>query len=175
MRFGQDEVKSRAGLSQKADYLIYPNTDILSLRDQSRSAACILVDEAQFLSTEHVDQLRLITVEWKVPVVCYGLKTDFRTNLFPGSRRLLELADVIEEVKSICFYCSNEATMNLKHVNGVADTSGPTVQLGAEEKYYPTCFPCYVKSVADAQQSPVPTWNKVTSETDSESDSSNTA
>lgn len=119
---------------------------------------CILVDEVQFLSPHHIDQLRLVTVAWKVPVICYGLRTDFRTKLFPGSQRLLELADDIEEVKTTCFYCNKKAILNLKHVDGKADTSGPTVQLGAEEKYYPTCFNCYYKSVNAAGQSPVEAW-----------------
>ena len=95
-----------------------------------------------------------------VPVICYGLRTDFRTNLFPGSQRLLELADTIEEVKTTCYSCNKkvsicsshviliitiktnqnkQAIFNLKHVDGRADVSGPAVQLGCEEKYYPTC------------------------------------
>jgi thymidine kinase len=157
-RFGHDQVKSRAGLVQKADYLIHEDTNIMALPLKDSTTHCILVDEAQFLSPQQIDQLRLITVAWKVPVICYGLRTDFRTNLFPGSQRLLELADDIEEVKTTCFYCNKKAILNLKHVNGVADTSGPTVQLGAEEKYYPTCFNCYYKSVSDADQSPVDAW-----------------
>eukprot|EP01031_Cornospumella_fuschlensis_P039894 gene39894-48579_t len=99
-RFGADEVKSRAGLSQAADYLIHQETNILELPVPHASTHCILVDEAQFLTSEHIDQLRLATVQWKVPVICYGLRTDFRTKLFPGSQRLMELADDIEEVKT---------------------------------------------------------------------------
>jgi thymidine kinase len=91
-------------------------------------------------------------------VICYGLRTDFRTNLFPGSRRLMEIADSIEEVKTTCQFCNKKAVMNLKHVNGVADTEGPAVQLGAEERYYPACFPCYRKSLNDAKQVAVSTW-----------------
>lgn len=159
-RFGQEDVKSRAGLSQKADVLISPDTDLMRIPVlRERKIHCILVDEAQFLGPYQIDQLRMLTDSFQIPVYCYGLRTDFRTNLFPGSRRLLELADSIEEVETTCHYCANKAILNLKHVNGVADTTGPTVQLGAEEKYYPTCFSCYRKSTAGANQSPVQMWN----------------
>lgn len=84
-RFGADEVKSRAGLSQKADFLLTPDVDILKLPvGVDKKIHCILVDEAQFLDPVHIDQLRLATITWNVPVICYGLRTDFRTNLFPG-------------------------------------------------------------------------------------------
>jgi thymidine kinase len=160
-RFGEDEVKSRAGLQQKADYLIYPETNILKLfRGMGTSCElfCVLVDEAQFLDSAQIDQLRMLTVSWNIPVICYGLRTDFRTQLFPGSKRLMEVADSIEEVKTTCFYCNHKATFNLKHVNGKADTSGPVVQLGAEEKYYPCCFMCYAGSCNEVGQSPVASW-----------------
>ena len=148
-RFGADTVRSRAGLEQSADVLITEDTDLLSLEHEGIN--CVLVDEAQFLSPKHIEQLRSITTEWKVPVICYGLRTDFRTHLFPGSRRLMELADNIEEVKTTCFYCNRKAVFNLKHVNGIADVFGPAVQLGAEEKYFPACVSCYSDQLAKAQ------------------------
>lgn len=151
-RFGEDDVKSRAGLQQKADFLLTPETDILKLNVGEKKIHCILVDEAQFLDPAHIDQLRLATIVWNVPIICYGLRTDFRTNLFPGSKRLMEVADSIEEVKTTCQFCNKKAVLNLKHVNGQADTEGPAVQLGAEEKYFPTCFPCYRKSLNEAKQ-----------------------
>lgn len=80
-----DKIKSRAGLNQDADVLIHSDTDLLDLRVPSDAPIhCVLVDEAQFLEPKHVDQLRLITISWNVPVICYGLRTDFRSNLFPG-------------------------------------------------------------------------------------------
>ena len=143
--------------------MISPDTDILKIPVlREKKVHCILVDEAQFLGSYQIDQLRMVTDSFNIPVICYGLRTDFRTNLFPGSRRLLELADSIEEVETTCHYCANKAILNLKHVNGVADTSGPTVQLGAEEKYYPTCFGCYRKSTVEANQSPVQSWHNIT-------------
>lgn len=159
MRFGVNAIKSRAGLEQVADILIYPDTDLLNVKvPYTGTIHCVLVDEAQFLDPHHIDQLRLITVAWNVPVICYGLRTDFRSNLFPGSRRLLEVADSIEEVKTTCHFCNKKGVFNLKHVNGVADCSGPAVQLGAEEKYFPTCFSCYRRSLIEAGQSPVKEW-----------------
>jgi len=157
-RFGADAVKSRAGLSQPADVLIERDTNLLDIsEDIRRNVNCVLVDEVQFLDPLQIDQLRAITQLWKVPVICYGLRTDFRTNLFPGSRRLLEVADAIEEVKTTCQFCNSKAVFNLKHVNGKADCTGPAVQLGAEEKYFPACFKCYKDALKKAGQ-PVSVW-----------------
>jgi thymidine kinase len=128
-------------LEQEADVLIHPGMSLLSMDFQDLS--CILVDEAQFLSSKTIDELRSITVDWNLPVICYGLRTDFKSYLFEGSRRLMEIADSIEEVKVTCNYCNRKAIMNLKHVNGVAVNEGPSVELGAEEKYLPSCFHCY--------------------------------
>ena len=91
-RWGVDSIKSRAGLDQKADVLIGPDTDLFQIEESRRKVHCVLVDEAQFLDPKHIEQLRAITLLWHVPVICYGLRTDFRTNLFAGSKRLLELA-----------------------------------------------------------------------------------
>ena len=153
---------SRAGLSQAADFLIRPDTNLLALPINEKLIHCVLVDEAQFLLPTQVDQLRVMTQLWRVPIICYGLRTDFRTNLFPGSKRLMEVCDSIEEVKTTCHYCNSKAVMNLKHVNGKADTEGPAVQLGAEEKYFPTCFKCYRQQLNDAGQAPVSVWGPKT-------------
>jgi thymidine kinase len=156
VRFGEKAVKSRAGLVQDADVLIAADTDLLAMPEaERRDISCVLVDEAQFLSPKHIDQLRTMSLVWKVPVIAYGLRTDFRANLFPGSRRLMEVADTIEEVKTTCNFCNKKAVLNLKHVNGVADTQGPAVQLGAEEKYFPACFGCYRSACKDAGQLPM--------------------
>lgn len=141
IRFGKNHIKSRAGLQMEADVLVGQTTDLMQMSFEKVS--CILVDEAQFFTMEHVEQLRDIANQRDIPVICYGLRTDFRSKLFPGSLRLLELADSIEEVKSTCFYCNRKSTMNLKHVNGKACLDGPTVQLGGEETYLPVCFRCY--------------------------------
>lgn len=140
-RFGQELIKSRAGLEMSADILVNSETDLMS-RDYE-GISCILVDEAQFLPGHIIDQLREITLLKEIPVLCYGLRTDFRTKLFEGSLRLMELADSIEEVKATCHFCNRKSIANLKHVNGVATLEGPSVQLGCEEKYYPACYRCF--------------------------------
>lgn len=142
IRFGKNNIKSRAGLETEADLLVDETTDLFA-DDYFQNVDCILVDEAQFLSPFTIDQLREITFKMRIPVICYGLRTDFRTHLFAGSKRLMEVADSIEEVKSTCFYCNRKAIVNLKHCNGKACVDGPSVQLGAEETYYPACFTCY--------------------------------
>lgn len=140
-RFGSTTIKSRAGLSQEADFLLGPDSQ-LDLAILSK-ADCVLVDEAQFLSANVVDQLRVLADQGGVPVICYGLRTDFRTRLFPGSLRLMELADEITEVKTTCAYCTRKAVFNLKHLDGKPTLQGPVFDLGAEEKYLPACSRCY--------------------------------
>ena len=148
IRFGKESIKSRAGLEMSADILVAPETKLLEMNWDGIS--CILVDEAQFLSADHIEELRKITLQNEIPVICYGLRSDFRTRLFDGSRRLMELADSIEEVKATCHYCNRKSIMNLKHVNGLAALDGPSVQLGAEEKYYPVCYRCYTLQIEEA-------------------------
>ena len=113
---------------------------------------CVLVDEAQFVSPAVVDQLRMLTLTLRLPVICYGLRTDFQTRSFPGARRLLELADTIEEVKVTCQHCQKKATFNLRLVDGKAAIDGPQVQLGADESYIPVCWQHYDDAVTDAKQ-----------------------
>lgn len=143
-RFGDRRVASRAGLHEKADLLLEPDT-ALSLATFEH-VDCILVDEAQFLSPAVVDQLRMITLRLNVPVICYGLRTDFQTRLFPGSRRLLEVADSIEEVKVTCQQCRSKAVFNLRTVDGRPVTEGEQVSLG-DEDYQPVCAQHFVASV----------------------------
>ncbi len=140
-RFGKEQIKSRAGLEMAADVLVSAQTQILDLNLEGVS--CILVDEAQFLSANMIEQLRHVTLVKNIPVICYGLRTDFKTRLFEGTLRLMELADSIEEVKATCHYCNCKSIMNLKHVNGTPTLEGPSVQLGAEERYFPVCYRCY--------------------------------
>lgn len=150
VRFGKDVVRSRAGLEMKADLLVAPQTNLLKC--DFKGISCVLVDEAQFLQEAHIDQLRHVTLVNDVPVICYGLRTDFRTHFFAGSRRLMELADSIEEIKTTCYFCERKAIFNLKHINGVACVEGPSVQLGAEELYYPVCYSCYQQELNKAKQ-----------------------
>ncbi len=144
-RFGASRVASRAGLDRQADLLLEPETGLpTTLFD---SCHCILVDEAQFVSAFVIDQLREITAARDIPVICYGLRNDFRTRLFEGSRRLLELADSIEELKTTCAYCNRKAVFNLKSVDGKPTLDGPSQTLGCEELYLPACHTHYVEKL----------------------------
>lgn len=97
VRFGAGNIKCRAGLEKEADVLIHPAMNLLDLPSECHAdTSCLLVDECQFLEPRQIDELRQITTAWNVPVICYGLRTDFRTALFPASKRLMELADNIE-------------------------------------------------------------------------------
>jgi thymidine kinase len=148
-RFGKDIIKTRAGLESPADVLM-PATGKCQLPDLN-DVVCLLVDEAQFLSVEAVDQLHNVAHACTyppynrdgIPVICYGLRTDFRRQLFPASRRLLALADAIEEIKTICTFCLRKAVFNLKLCDGRPTLDGPSVELGCEEKYLPVCAACY--------------------------------
>ena len=141
VRFGAKTVASRAGLSREADLVVGPGTVLDA--DLLAGAHCVLVDEAQFLSPEVVEQLRRIATTRDVPVICYGLRGDFRTRLFPGTQRLMELADEISEVKTTCAFCNRKAVFNLKLHGGQATLAGPVIDLGTEEKYLPACPKCY--------------------------------
>lgn len=142
-RFGQNLIKARAGLQAEADVIVESDCDELNFSDLTKFA-CVLVDEAQFLPARIIDQLYKISFE--IPVICYGLRTDFRTNMFPAAARLMELADKIEEIKTICAFCINKkAKFNLKFVDGKPTLKGPAIELGCEEKYLPACGECYYK------------------------------
>jgi len=142
-RFGADTVNSRAGLSRKCDYLIDGEFDISTI--DVKDVSCILVEECQFLDPIHIDQLRTLT-EF-TPVICYGLRTDYKTNLFAGSKRLLELADSIEEIKTVCVQCGKKAIINAKFIdNGIVKEGSSEPDLGAEEKYIAMCWSCWNKS-----------------------------
>jgi thymidine kinase len=140
-RFDAEKISSRCGLEASADLLVDEDSELdPTVLD---GLDCILVDEAQFISPAFVEELRRITVDPGIPVICYGLRTDFRTKLFPGAQRLMELADRIEEVKVTCQYCSKKAICNLRFVNGSPTVVGPQIQLGAEEHYAPVCWAHY--------------------------------
>ncbi|MEQ1875687.1 MAG: thymidine kinase [Bdellovibrionia bacterium] len=148
-RFGANTIRSRSGLEKDAHILVEPDSVLNTA--EIENASCILVDEAQFLSVKLVDQLRAISRDMDIPVICYGLRTDFKTGLFEGSRRLLEVADSIEEVKTTCYYCNRKAIFNMKLLNGKPTLAGPTIDLGDEEKYLPTCATCYHGKLAHAE------------------------
>lgn len=149
IRFGAELVQSRAGISQVADCIL--DRDGIVENVLLSGAHCVLADEAQFFTKRTVDNLREISYSRNIPVICYGLRADFRGDLFEGSRRLLEVADTIEEVKTTCHFCNKKATQNLKHVNGTPTLEGPSVDLGAEEVFLPACFACYVSQLGSRE------------------------
>lgn len=140
-RFGSLDIKSRAGLERKADFLIHTHADILKL--SLNGVACIVLDECQFVEASVIDALRKIATE-QVPVICYGLRTDFMTHFFPGSKRLMEVADTIEEIKTTCVLCNRKAIFNLRHKNGEKVAAGSQIELGVEDKYAPVCHQHYM-------------------------------
>ncbi|MBC7534035.1 MAG: thymidine kinase [Oligoflexus sp.] len=140
-RFGEEFIGSRAGLIQPADLLV--DEDSVIPIDVLSGCHCILVDEVQFLAEPLIEQLRAIASDLNIPVICYGLRTDFRSRLFVGSKRLMELADAIEEVKTTCSFCNHKAIFNLKLSDGKPTLDGPVIELGKEETYIPACSNCY--------------------------------
>ena len=147
---GSDTIVSRIGLSRKVDYLIKDDDNIKSYLKScyDNKASCVLVDEAQFLNKEHVDELFLFTKKYNVPVICYGLRSDFKTEVFPGSLRLFEIADVIEELYTIC-RCGKRAKFNGRIVNGEFVSTGSQVAIdGVDEVQYESlCGKCYLEKV----------------------------
>ena len=153
-RFGIGVIRARAGLEMPAD-IVAPSCGAMRLPALD-DVACILVDEAQFLPVDAIDQLHHVahsavspTAPTGIPVICYGLRADFRTQLFPAARRLFELADTIEEIKTVCTYCDKKAIFNLKFLAGCPTLSGPSVELCCGEKYLPVCAACYGQQLSD--------------------------
>lgn len=139
-RDGKSLIKSRAGLVEECE-LINKATDIyFYLVDllKVKNIHCVIIDEAQFLNKDHVYQTIKIVNELKIPVICYGLRTDFQGNLFEGSQWLLAWADTIEEIKTIC-WCGRKATMNARITNGKIVRHGEQVHLGGNESYTSLC------------------------------------
>lgn len=145
-RDGEDEIKSRIGLSAPAEYVDDFLQEISKCWNVENSeyiyhekrVAAVLVDEAQFLSPEEVDRLSDIVDFYDISVLCYGLRTDFLNHLFPGSRRLMEIADVIEEVPTVC-WCGRRAQCNTRYANGKIVREGAQIMLGSNESYVALC------------------------------------
>ena len=145
-RDGASKVRSRIGLEADAD-IILPDDDITLLYEKRGSADVIIADECQFFTEVQIDQMRYIVDNHDIPVMCFGLRTDFRTKLFPGSRRLFELADSITEIKTIC-ECGSKATVNARlSPDGRVITSGQQIFLGGNDSYIAVCHKCYKKHI----------------------------
>lgn len=148
-RYGDAVVASRIGLKSPA-FPFVPETNIRSEVEAEHAKgplACILVDEAQFLSRAQVFQLASICDEMNIPVLAYGLRTDFQANLFEGSMWLLALADTLSEIKAICF-CGRKATMNMRvDAEGRAVVNGDQTEIGGNERYVPACRRHFMEAV----------------------------
>lgn len=147
-RFGESLIKSRIGLERPAT-VIFPATDIIEEYDKTKGADVIISDECQFFTPEQIDQLRELVDERGLPVLCFGLRTDFLTNLFPGSRRLMELADSITEIKTVC-RCGAKATVNARFgPDGRILTEGDQVFLGGNDSYQAMCHRCWKDAIRE--------------------------
>ena len=149
-RDGADILRSRIGLTAQVQ-VIDPATDIAQLYRSTQQGACnvIIADECQFFTPGHIDQLRSIVDDHDVPVICYGLRTDFQCNFFPGSRRLMEVADTIQEIRTICD-CGAKATVNARiDADGYIVTQGAQVQLGGNDSYIAMCHKCWTHGIRD--------------------------
>ncbi len=142
---GNDKVVSRIGIEHTVDILLAPN-EILQDKMKPIKPHAIVVDEAQFLTSTQVEELYIITKKYDIPVLCYGLRCDFQMNGFEGSTRLLQLADDIEELKTIC-HCGAKATQNLRWVNQQPTFDGEQVIIDDHTKveYTGVCGKCYLR------------------------------
>ena len=149
-RDGVQILRSRIGLEASAD-IISPETDIFRRFETEKlgQVDVIIVDECQFFTSEQIDQLREIVDAYNLPVMCFGLRTDFQTKLFPGSRRLMEVADSILEIKTICD-CGAKATVNARiDSSGHIVTEGAQVVLGGNDSYIAMCHKCYMRGIRE--------------------------
>lgn len=146
-RSGVGCIASRLGLTRQAS-TFDADTDFLNLLGTQVDLACVLIDEAQFLSPDQVRQLHRLSNVGKVPVICFGIRSDFQGNAFPGAAQLLTLADDIEEIKTICT-CGRKATMNIRmDDSGKRLHAGEQVQIGGNNRYQQVCARCFYQGAA---------------------------
>ena len=151
VRDGADVVKSRIGLSSQAEVVI-PDKDLFVEFTAHPDYDVIITDECQFFTPVQIDQLRRIVDEKNIPVLCYGLRTDFLTHLFPGSSRLFEVADSITEIKTICG-CGKKAIVNARiDGNGKVVTEGGQILIGGNDSYVAMCHNCWQTAIAKQKQ-----------------------
>ena len=149
-RDGERMIRSRIGLQAEGEILT-PQENVLGLFETTQLGKCdvIIVDECQFLTPAQIDELREIVDRHNIPVMCFGLRTDFQTKLFPGSLRLMEVADTIQEIKTICD-CGAKATVNARiDGEGHIVTQGAQVVLGGNDSYIAMCHKCYVRGIRE--------------------------
>jgi len=150
-RDGADIIKSRIGLECRAQ-IITPEEDIVEAYRKAGRHDVIISDEAQFFTPEQIDQLRTLVDEENLPVLCFGLRTDFLTHFFPGARRLMELADSLTEIKTVCA-CGRKATVNARiDETGRIITEGAQVFLGGNDSYIAMCHKCWKDRIKEQSE-----------------------
>ena len=150
-RDGADIIRSRIGLERRAR-VITPEQDIREEYRREGKHDVIIADEAQFFTPEQIDQLRYLVDTEDLPVLCFGLRTDFLTHFFPGARRLMELADSITEIKTVCA-CGRKATVNARiDEKGRIITQGDQVFLGGNDSYVAMCHKCWKQKIAEQNE-----------------------
>ena len=149
-RDGADIIRSRIGLERRAQ-VIRPEDSIRDEYAKTGGTDVIIADEAQFLTPSQIDELRDIVDEQDVPVLCFGLRTDFLTHFFPGAQRLMELADSLTEIKTVCA-CGSKATVNARiDENGRVVTEGGQILIGGNDRYVAMCHRCWKKRIREQE------------------------
>lgn len=149
-RNGVEVIQSRIGLREEADAL-KPEDSVLTRFKALKQVDVVITDESQFFMEEQIDDLRYIVDHYDIPVLCFGLRTDFRTRLFPGSLRLFEVADSISEIKTICS-CGNKAIVNARiNSEGKVLSEGEQVFIGGNESYIAMCHKCWKKALQEQE------------------------
>ena len=149
-RDGVAVVRSRIGLSAEA-YVVTPDIDLFEEFLKRRDHHVIIADECQFFTSNQIDQLRCIVDQLDIPVLCFGLRTDFLTHLFEGSRRLFEVADSVNEIKTICS-CGNKAIVNARiDGSGKVVTEGGQILIGGNDSYIAMCHNCWKKAIESSK------------------------
>ena len=149
-RDGVTKLRSRIGLEATVEVMT-PDMNIYDRFRDTRAGNCtaVIADEAQFLTEKQIDELRAIVDDFNIAVLCFGLRTDFQTRLFPGSRRLMEVADAIQEIKTMCD-CGTKATVNARiDGEGHIVTEGAQVVLGGNDSYIAMCHRCWIRGIRE--------------------------
>ena len=149
-RYGTGKVTTRIGLQRDA-VICYPNTNVYDyVSSLEAKPDCVIVDECNFLTKKQVNELSDVVDYLNIPVICYGLRADFKCELFEGSEELMAIADKIEEIKTIC-ECGRKATINMRYQDGKAIIDGDKILVGGNEMYKAVCRKCYKKYINDCK------------------------
>jgi thymidine kinase len=150
-RDGADVIRSRIGLEANAQ-VITPEMNIITEYHRAGRHDVIIADEAQFFTPEQIDELRTLVDEEDLPVLCFGLRTDFLTHFFPGAQRLMELSDSLTEIKTVCA-CGRKATVNARiDAEGRIVTEGGQILLGGNDSYIAMCHKCWKRKIREQNE-----------------------